>query len=66
MKSLVFYLKITLFHQIWLNLGILVFKPGDSCINQLLSITNEIFQSFAEGFEVRSVFLDISKAFDKA
>ena len=32
-----------------------VFKPGDSCINQLLSIT----------FEVRSVFLDISKAFDK-
>ena len=43
-----------------------VFKPGDSSINQLLSITNEIFQSFDEGFEVRSVFLDISKAFDKA
>ena len=41
------------------------FKPGDSCINQLLSITHEIFQSFDEGFEVRSVFLDISKAFDK-
>ena len=41
------------------------FKPGDSCINQLLSITQEIFQSFYEGFEVRSVFLDISKAFDK-
>ena len=29
------------------------------------SITHEIFQSFDEGFEVRSVFLDISKAFDK-
>ena len=43
-----------------------VFKPGDSSINQLLSITNEIFQSLDEGFEVRSVFLDISKAFDKA
>ena len=43
-----------------------VFKPGDSSINQLLSITNEIFQSFDEGFEVRKVFLDISKAFDKA
>ena len=41
------------------------FKPGDSCINQLLSITHEIFQSFDEGFEVSSVFLDISKAFDK-
>ena len=41
------------------------FKPGDSCINQLLSITHEIFQSFDEGFEVRSVFLDISKTFDK-
>ena len=41
------------------------FKPGDSCINQLLSITHEIFQSFDEGFEVRSVFQDISKAFDK-
>ena len=41
------------------------FKPGDSCINQLLSITHEIFQSFDEGFEGRSVFLDISKAFDK-
>ena len=41
------------------------FKPGDSCINQLLSITHEIFQSFDERFEVRSVFLDISKAFDK-
>ena len=40
-------------------------KPGDSCINQLLSITHEIYQSFDEGFDVRSVFLDISKAFDK-
>ena len=41
------------------------FKPGDSCINQLLSITHEIYQSFDEGFDVRSVFLDISKTFDK-
>ena len=40
-------------------------KPGDSCINQLLSITHEVFQSFDEGFEVRSIFLDISKAFVK-
>ena len=41
------------------------FKPGDSCINQLLPIKHKIFQSFDKGFEVRSVFLDISKAFDK-
>ena len=40
------------------------FKPGYSCINQLLSITHEIYQSFDEDFDVRSVFLDISKAFD--
>ena len=41
------------------------FKPGDSCINQLLCITREIYNSFDEGLEVRSVFLDISKAFNK-
>ena len=41
------------------------FKGGDSCMNQLLSITHEIYKSFDEGFEVRRVFLDISKAFDR-
>ena len=41
------------------------FKPGDSCINQLLSITHEIYKSFDDGYEVRGVFLDVSKAFDK-
>ena len=41
------------------------FKPGDSCINQLLTITHKIYKSFDEESEVRSVFLDISKAFDK-
>ena len=40
------------------------FKPGDSCTNQLISITREICQSFDDGFEVRGVFLNISKAFD--
>ena len=38
-----------------ISLNQLGFKQGDSCINQLLSITRE----------VRGVFLDISKAFDK-
>ena len=39
--------------------------PGDSCINQVLSITREIYSSFDDGFEVRSIFMDISKAFGK-
>ena len=41
------------------------FRPGDSTINQLLSITNEIYEAFENFEEVRAVFLDISKAFDK-
>ena len=36
------------------------FRPGDSCVNQLLVVTHEIYKSFDEGFEVRGVFLDIS------
>ena len=35
------------------------FKPGDSCINQLLFTTHEIYQSFDDNLEVRAVFLDI-------
>ena len=35
------------------------FKPGDSCTNQLLSITHQIYKSFDDGHEVRSVFLDM-------
>ena len=42
-----------------------VFKSGDSCTNQLISITHEIHQYFDDGLEVRGIFLDISKAFDK-
>ena len=43
------------------------FCPSNSCINQLLVITHEIFEAFDcnPSLEVRSVFLDISKAFDK-
>ena len=41
------------------------FRPGDSCINQLPSITRDIFTSFDNGLEVRRVFLNISKAFGK-
>ena len=43
------------------------FRPSDSCINQLIAITHEIFEAFDcnPSLDVRSVFLDISKAFDK-
>ena len=41
------------------------FKPGDSFINQLLSITFDIYKSFDCGYKVRGVFLDISKIFDQ-
>ena len=37
------------------------FKPGDSCINQLLSITHDIYKSLDDGFEVKGVFLGIYK-----
>ena len=43
------------------------FMPGDSCIFQLLSIVHEINSSLDcnPTIDVRGVFLDISKAFDK-
>ena len=41
------------------------FKPSDFYVNQLLAITHEIFSSFDNNYEVRGVFLDISKASDK-
>ena len=40
-------------------------KPGDSYFNQFLSITHEIYKSSGDGFDVRSVFLNISEEFDK-
>ena len=43
------------------------FRPGDSTVNQLLSITHKIYRAFEEipSKETRSVFLDLSKAFDR-
>ena len=37
------------------------FKPGDSCINQLLAITHQIYRFFDAFLDVRAVFLDVSK-----
>ena len=43
------------------------FRPGDSVTNQLIYLVHEIFESFDshKNLEVRSVYLDMSKAFDK-
>ena len=42
------------------------FNKNDSCINQLVSITHEIYSAFDcnPSLEVWGVFLDLSKAFD--
>ena len=43
------------------------FRPRDSTINQLLSIAHSTFETFDcnPTLKVRSVYLDISKAFDR-
>ena len=43
------------------------FRPGDSTVNQMISITHTIFEAFDcnPPLDVRSVYLDISKAFDR-
>ena len=43
------------------------FRPGNSCIYQMLAITHDIFLSFdsSPSLEIRGVFLDISKTFDR-
>ena len=43
------------------------FRPGDSTVNQLISMTHTIFEAFDcnPPLDVRSVYLDISKAFDR-
>ena len=41
------------------------FILGDSCVNQLIAITHKIYKSFDDELEIKGVFIDISKAFDK-
>ena len=41
------------------------FRPGDSTVNQLVSICHKIYASLDDGDEVLSVFLDFRKAVDK-
>jgi hypothetical protein len=49
----------------FLNLFQSRFRPGDSTVNQLIFIVHKIHEALELGKEVRMVFLDISKAFDK-
>ncbi len=41
------------------------FRPGDGTINQLTYIIHTIYRALDMGKEIRMVFLDLSKAFDK-
>lgn len=41
------------------------FPPGDSTVNQLLYCVHQIYCALEAGKEVRTVFLDINKAFDR-
>ena len=43
------------------------FTPGDSGTNQLISLVHDIHKAFDDNscLEVRSIYLDMSKAFDK-
>ena len=56
-----------IFNEIFRFLSLIIFftKPGDSCINQLLSITHEIYKLFDDRLKVRGAFLDIFNAFDR-
>ncbi|MCG7877682.1 MAG: reverse transcriptase domain-containing protein [Candidatus Thiodiazotropha endolucinida] len=41
------------------------FSPGDSTVNQLVDIYNTFCKALDDGKEVRAIFCDISKAFDR-
>ena len=41
------------------------FMPGDSTVNQLTYLYNIFCQALDDGLEIRVIFFDISKAFDK-
>ena len=44
------------------------FTPGDSCIHQLIALTHNIFTAFDANpsLDIHSIFLDLSKVFDRA
>ena len=60
MNCSVFHSLITLSQQASLTV-----QPTDCCHCQLLSTTHKIYKFLDNGLEIRGIFLDISKAFDK-
>ena len=57
-------------YQFLIDIGFLYpfqagFRPNDSTVNQLILIVHKIHEALEKGKDVRMVFLDISKAFDK-
>ena len=59
-KMFKFFIKIKLISSNWYD-----WKPDDFSINQMLSITNEIYECFDVEIEVTSVILYISRTFNK-
>jgi retron-type reverse transcriptase len=58
------------FYNFLLDIGFLNpmrsgYRPGVSTVNQILYLTHKIYEAFELGKEVRVMFLDISKAFDR-
>ena len=41
------------------------FRPSDFAVNQLISISNDFGKAIDDGKEIRIIFCDISKAFDR-
>ena len=41
------------------------FKNKDDTINQLIHLTNKMYQGMDDGNEVAMIFLDLSKAYDR-
>ena len=66
LKGFYFQICITTLSQITFSLKINSgFRPGDSVTNQLIFLVDKMHSSLDINLEVRSVFLDMSKAFDK-
>ena len=60
-------IKSYLVYKLYLKNSQSGFRPNNSCVNQLISITNNIYRTFDaySSLEVRGVFLDLLKEIDK-
>ena len=54
-----------LFAKIYERISFLRFRPNDSVTNQLIFLVDKIHSSLDINLDVRYVFLNMSKAFDK-